>query len=518
LTVELDGVGVFAGYSNNTCMDLPYELDPTLTLPAGASASVAGGGAPSGPNGCSSAVSQPSITGTATITVTPLFSPMPGQFSFHAAFDEVYTYFDPNPPNEPEGTFTKHLTSDSISVTVKPSPDLDTPSPATPCPSGDGSWGRRGGAPNRFGPPPTPCPSGSPGAPTPTPTPSPNLVIVEEAVPQGRPTYIISSPYPGPSPITIGQQVRLGVRETHGYPVSNISWIIPQPAIYGFDQNAEADPIATFPPNALQSPDIAYYWTYAVGPSVVQPVWVTAFVNGRPMTSMASYPLFAPSNVQINGVLGDVAVDRPDYSCTNLNDKTAYWLHIGYPCVTGKGGIQWKYTAMSSAKMPDSGILELVQLFDSSIAVLPLAKFPTLQEANLSLGVDLQFPYSNVVYDLPVGKTVTYQAADSPTSPLHSTICSMKERSDVFIDYFMYQPTSTSSRSSIPVDIGILDWTWQGTASYSPLPAPTPPNGGWHLLYSAMAIPTPTPLPAMPTWTQIWTKPNVSAALEGVPC
>jgi hypothetical protein len=499
LTTILDATGKYAGYSDDTCIDGPYQTDPSLTLPVGATVSVAGGGA-SGTSGCSSGNNP--MTGTATITIGPQFkiSGSGSTFNVHGIFRQSWTYFDPNPPGEPLTSSSEQLTTFEIPVQVMPLPYV-SPTPPACTPTAIPSSGIVVVHPRpllRALPLATPGPCSS----QPAPSATPYLAIVEEAVPRGQPTFIISSPYPGPSPIAVGQQLRLGVREVHGYPLTNITWSVPQPIVYGFNEAAVANPIEPFPANAWHEPNVYFYWTNSSNTSPKKTVWVSATVKGMRLTSDATYDVYTLRNVSISSALGTVTSDNADYTCAVGAEGTAgaFWLHIGDPCGNGTRGIVWKYSAGSPSVIPVGGILEMFQLIDASSSAQPAGNGPPKRKTVvLPLGVDETVPYNGSVPILQ-GAAAMLSRWDAPALQIDSSRCSQLQTSQTFIDYFMYRPDATQSRTSIPVDIGLLTWNWAGATTYTS----TQSGGLWHLTFASKSVSTvSTQYPVMPSWLTV---------------
>lgn len=323
-------------------------------------------------------------------------------------------------------------------------------------------------------------------------------------MPNGAATPIISSPNPGPSPVMVGQQIRVGVRETHGYALTGIKWSPPTPAVYGFDEGAQANPIASFPPNEFQLPDISFYWTGSDNTVPSKTLTATASVNGISVSASTAYTVYTLNNVNFGGQYGSPAVDLENYSCIGLPINT-WVIHLGSPqCTDTKPpGMTWTYTAASPSSAPVGGSIELFQQIGyAGVAQEDAFEIPF----GIQSMVDNGNPYSSptILPTAPVpGK---WTDSDAPAFPVSSLFCSGLNVEEQFVDYFMYQPTATSVRPSIPVDIGVYTWGWSanGVLQKPLVPINPPPSGPWQIKSGSVTPSTTTTAPTMPTWTGVF--------------
>ena len=164
-------------------------------------------------------------------------------------------------------------------------------------------------------------------------------------------------------------------------------------------------------------------------------------------------------------------VDLPNVTKTN-------WDSLGHPLIgqvdgytaLGFGNPGIKYDFRATAPQGGSGLVVAEQVIQNSITVQP-ASAPTPPSTGFQT-TDLD---QCIFYAAPVAiaasASATWTSSDTPSSELTNNLTQLT-RSDYFTTYFMYRPTSTSTRSSIWVPLGSIAWNWGATASRPSLSVP----------------------------------------------
>lgn len=322
---------------------------------------------------------------------------------------------------------------------------------------------------------------------------------------------VVSSPAPTPSPIMIGQQVQFKAVAVRGTIQGEVTWAFASPSANNvvssymhFDTPSPA-PRSTAPPapNSLANPEtvaqaglhqnpIPFFWLKGV----TQHAWVTAMVQtqsagfnlgvARAVRADVYYPIEAPtpysavgtttstgSQVSLYGETTylkqqDATCPSPTASPLPAGLSFVEAIHLGNEC--RPHGTDWVYRATVPAI--GDGIIYMVQLVKLSAAFSP---DKTTAYGNGMYNLDGDYPYQGgFVWEpgnalpwavLSGGASATLTGAfDAPATILDYLGCTSITRSDSFTDYFMYQPTQTASRPSIPVTIATMSWSWAGTA------------------------------------------------------
>ncbi len=332
----------------------------------------------------------------------------------------------------------------------------------------------------------------------PSASPTPNLVIVEEAVPKGNPTPIISSPYPTSSPILIGQHADVGVRETHGRAITNIMWTIQNAPIANFVESAAANPVQTLSPTALTSPDVSFFWT---APDATTYLLVTASVGDGHYEAITSYNVLGMQAVTLAGTYGTIGLDATYDKCLSYGE----WLHIGSPCGTEPPGMQFNFSATEASPAPVGGTINMIQTatWDNIGQPTPYptgtAGTPPNKTITFTNYLDNEAPYeNNPDIKISPGGTAKYNSTsvdnDSPADGFGTPPpdCLGAQINEQFVSTMIFHPTATSARTSIPVGIGSWMWSWQAAGTYS--------NGTWSLSGAAPGSGSSSTAYTMPDW------------------
>jgi hypothetical protein len=298
----------------------------------------------------------------------------------------------------------------------------------------------------------------------------------------------------------VGQQVQL-----QGSPapmLTSVTWTYDSSAPTdvvgnGFVGNVRV--VGTPQPVPSSGDPISFYWVSAGVPGGIRHVRMNVSVSNvtGPLFADVYYPIGTPSpsvsySVPANVQVGNDTVGAQPIGCpTPFTTFTA--LHLGIACgptPTPKPGIVMKYSAtVPSFGAGQLGVAQLVtETFSGTL------RNGTKVQATSGPGADLDtnFPYLN--YAFSPGITATLP--DSPFYNLQISGCTSITEAESFTDYFMYEPTATSSRRSIWVSDFVAVWPkWSGTANVNS-------KGQWSLAGGSVN-PKPTPSPptsSMPSW------------------
>jgi hypothetical protein len=324
--------------------------------------------------------------------------------------------------------------------------------------------------------------------------------------------------YPGPitntfpSPIMVGQQVQLQASPAPS--VTGVQWTFdstaaPDVVASSFVQNVSV--VGTPEPVATSGSAITFYWTSSHFPGGIRHVRMTAQASDvtGPLFADVYYPVGTPSPL-ISYTTSSVQVSNDTVGASGTQCgaplTTFVALHLGIPCSattpTPAPGIMMNYSVTMPAY--GAGQIAVAQLISETFSGKQGSSPVPTYTTGATPVLDTQFPLYGFATPAATG---TAQIPDSPFYNLTRSSCTSVTMKEVFRDYFMYQPTPTSSRPSIWVTDDIWTWGWTGTATLK--------SGSWSRGTYTNPSPAQTspPITALPAWNA-W----LQAANQVLPC
>lgn len=347
---------------------------------------------------------------------------------------------------------------------------------------------------------------------------------------------VVSSPNPSPSALMVGQQVQLQASPVGAALVSNtVTWNPESTDISNVVASystpcfcASPSPAASASPitSELASNPIVLYWLRKGS----KHVYVVANVQ---MSDGSGDAISPPLTRRADVYYPIETVTVTAAKATTITSGTAvsyYWatsyeqaspcptgspsplpsgysgffpaVHLGNECVPH--GIDWQYSVTAptpnAGQTPGAGKIFIVQLIDFSATYSN--QYVSQPYNDSSPYIDGPDPYNGGLYAsspyaiLSGGGTATLSGAfDAPNSELDGTSCTTVTRNDSFEDFFVYMPSPSPNRPSIPVTLRTLVWAWGGTAT-------SPDSQTWtgsSFTNPAPSI-TPTDSPTLPAW------------------
>jgi hypothetical protein len=313
-------------------------------------------------------------------------------------------------------------------------------------------------------------------------------------------------PFTSPSPIVVGQQVKLQASPSS---LTGVQWafdtMAPSSIVGDYTlknsvgaSGPTAVPAASISPVPTATNPVSFYWISTVGiwgPGL-RYVRMTGSVAGitGPLFADVYYPVLSPGP-------GTLASAGPVVLATNYPNSgnpancasPTTTIAVGTICTTR--GIVWYYVV--GTPPPTPGSIAMVQVINSYSVTASGTPSPN-PHSTTGFGLDGVFPYV-----APTPATAQWTATDAPgytlkTAPVK---CQTVTNTMSFSDYFMYQPNAGSTRSGsrLWVTLGLMTWNFSGTASSISL-AP------YSLVASKTVNPAPTytPTTTLPTWTQLF--------------
>jgi hypothetical protein len=325
---------------------------------------------------------------------------------------------------------------------------------------------------------------------------------------------VISSPAASPSPLMVGQELKLSASAAGGQIVTSVgaspgvvTWSpegIENASVVASYSPGPRDSISSPEPVGLPGEDLTsnpitlYYLT-----DKSKKIDVSAYVQipgpvGPPLEQTAE--TFYPIQTMTSHKASARATAGPTVSPYGLSDGTGFTsnctspppggityiegLHLGNGCIPH--GIDFTYSA--SAPAIGAGAIYLVQLVTTTLSYAS-GGYSASYSSGASPVLDTKYPYfgglTNPSVAIGGGQTADLLGAlDAPVAYLSVTgvqalsgACTTVTRNDTFQDFFTYQATQgspppsaapvplRSPRASIPVTIASLTWTWGGTAT-----------------------------------------------------
>ena len=257
----------------------------------------------------------------------------------------------------------------------------------------------------------------------------------------------------------VGQQIVLTGSPSGG------TWSIGGSAVGGFSTGGSGGPITLI---ATSNPSVAFYW-YTGGTNSVN-YTVAGQVAGA--TFSVAAPIFNGIGVTPN----TVNLEPPAPAIHN-------WMSLGaYPTGTTAG---MYFTGNITPPSRYSGTLQWAQIINSMNEWFYFSS-GSQQTCGGSNALDNTFPYPN-------SQSSTQTQAftnDSPGVGLPPQSYQTVQRSDDFSMYLMWQPALSNA---IPVPLGVVNWSWGGTAYFQ--------SGTWVLHSTTGPSYTSTATSSWPSWT-----------------
>jgi hypothetical protein len=319
------------------------------------------------------------------------------------------------------------------------------------------------------------------------------LVVQDLDIKSGN--KIVSSPYPSPSPIMVGQQVQLQVVSANGDPVTVNSWQFDSTSASDVVSNAytcQCTVVGT--PSPVQTGSLnpnTFYWVSG-GPKHVT---VNATVDGLTLSANVYYQVMAPQpSIATKTNVVQVGYDSDQDGCLGTPPPlTQIRLHVGNACPspfpTANPGWEAKFSVTVPA-FDVGGHTAVAQTFVGTTTGT-VATNPQPTPLNVS-GLDLNFP----IFLQPVGSGVT-DDTDAPYDDLSGTQCTSLSEKESFKTFLMYEPGQDGrAGSTIWVPFAEYTWSWFGEAI-------TNSKGVWSLANNPKPInPVATNVtpPTFPTW------------------
>lgn len=338
--------------------------------------------------------------------------------------------------------------------------------------------------------------------------------VVDDDITSGY--NVVTWPYPTPSPIMVGNEVRLEASPAAA--LSSATWNFDSTSItdivgsYGWIGNPAASPTA-IPSMAAPSPVASgtnptrFYWLSGdssnwAAPSVKH-VNLIAYAYGvqGPLVADVYYPVAAPSDSPPPpplAVPGTVAV-ATDFSFV-ANTPCGAVRALGDTCKLP--GMEWYYQPAVPSYARGYTTMLQVGYEDGSYKPVSNGKIGGTAISWTNSIKDASGQYEFLLdevapYDTPATAGTRWSSVDYPAFPLNASVCNEVLFSGTFKDFFMYQPTVPSWRTGDPIWVttDVESWQFQQSAQV---------NGTKWKSYSNPINPYPQPSPtALPSWPGI---------------